>query len=256
MSAICNIFKQDEFSGRTAGASWSAKGKSSERTEFAEADSNHRGHSGHRLLPHSAGQSYAALSSIPPLAAERIFARGPPDDPTAALVAIPLAVPLTMPWEETFDIGVDTRSPVDDKSYDILFCFTGKLAKLTITLGPDHIGPRRRATFRTKSTRRKTRARLTKLRGRLANLGARNSFNRRLDPMIPAPDVRFGSKADIWSATAMSALPPKADMCGALGMSALCQKRTSRLRQIMRPPTTELLHFCNRCGGPAAILSI
>ena len=26
----------------------------------------------------------------------------------------------------------------------------------------------------------------------------------------------------------MSALPPKADMCGALGMSALCQKRTMR----------------------------
>ena len=79
-----------KFSGRTAGASWIAKGKSSERTEFAEADSNHRGHSGHRLLPHSAGQAYAALSSISPLAAERIFARGPPDDPTAALVALPL----------------------------------------------------------------------------------------------------------------------------------------------------------------------
>ena len=77
--------------GGTAGASWSAKGKSSERTELAEADSNHRGHSGHRLLPHSAGQSYAALSSISPLAAERIFARGPPDDPTAALVALPLS---------------------------------------------------------------------------------------------------------------------------------------------------------------------
>ena len=155
MSAICNIFKQDEFSGRTAGASWSAKGKSSERTEFAEADSNHRGHSGHRLLPHSAGQSYAALSSIPPLAAERIFARGPPDDPTAALVAIPLAVPLTMPWEETFDIGVDTRSPVDDKDYQIPFRFTGKLAKLTITLGPDQITAKEKSDIQDKVNKAK-----------------------------------------------------------------------------------------------------
>jgi hypothetical protein len=30
-----------------------------------------------------------------------------------------------------------------------------------------------------------------------------------------APDVRFGSKADMCSAKGMSALPPKADMCGA-----------------------------------------
>ena len=40
------------------------------------------------------------------------------------------------------------------------------------------------------------------------------------------------------------------------GMSAKCQKQTSRLPQIMRPPTTELLDFCNRCGGPAANPSI
>ena len=36
-------------------------------------------------------------------------------------------------------------------------------------------------------------------------------------------------------AALMSALPPKADMCSALVMSALCQKRTSRLRaQLVR----------------------
>ena len=60
-----------------------------------------------------------------------------------------------------------------------------------------------------------------------------------------ANNVRFGSQADVRSANrhvrftpdsdrdsglpqkVMSALPPKADMCGALAMSALGQKRTS-----------------------------
>jgi len=35
-----------------------------------------------------------------------------------------------MPWEETFDVGVDTRSPVDDNDYQVPFRFTGKLALL------------------------------------------------------------------------------------------------------------------------------
>ena len=44
------------------------------------------------------------------------------------------SVPLTLPWDETFDIGSDTGTPVDDKDYQIPFAFTGKLEKLTITV--------------------------------------------------------------------------------------------------------------------------
>ena len=64
-------------------------------------------------------------------------------------------VPLTMPWEETFDIGADTRSPVDDKDYQIPFRFTGKLAKLTITLGPDQITAKEKGDIQDKVNRAK-----------------------------------------------------------------------------------------------------
>ena len=43
-------------------------------------------------------------------------------------------VPLTLPWDETFDIGSDTGTPVDDKDYQVPFRFIGKINKLTISL--------------------------------------------------------------------------------------------------------------------------
>ena len=49
---------------------------------------------------------------------------------------IPHTIPFLMTIDETFDVGVDTRTPVDDKDYQVPFRFTGKLAKLTIKLGP------------------------------------------------------------------------------------------------------------------------
>jgi len=45
-------------------------------------------------------------------------------------------VPLTLPWDETFDIGADTGTPVDDQDYQVPFTFTGKIDKLTISLEP------------------------------------------------------------------------------------------------------------------------
>ena len=36
-----------------------------------------------------------------------------------------------MTIDETFDVGVDTRTPVDDKDYQVPFRFTGTLDKLT-----------------------------------------------------------------------------------------------------------------------------
>jgi arylsulfatase len=43
-------------------------------------------------------------------------------------------IPLTLPWDETFDIGADTGTPVDDHDYQVPFKFTGKLNKLTISI--------------------------------------------------------------------------------------------------------------------------
>jgi arylsulfatase len=37
---------------------------------------------------------------------------------------------------ETFDIGADTGTPVDDKDSQVPFRFTGKLNKLTVQVGP------------------------------------------------------------------------------------------------------------------------
>jgi arylsulfatase len=44
-------------------------------------------------------------------------------------------IPILMSIDETFDIGIDTRTPVDD-SYTLPFRFTGKINKLTFHLGP------------------------------------------------------------------------------------------------------------------------
>lgn len=50
-------------------------------------------------------------------------------------------VPLTLPWDETFDIGSDTGTPVDDKDYQVPFKFTGTIDKLTISLDPPKLTP-------------------------------------------------------------------------------------------------------------------
>jgi arylsulfatase len=42
-----------------------------------------------------------------------------------------------MTLDETFDVGVDTRTGVDDNDYQPPFRFTGKLDKLTINLKPE-----------------------------------------------------------------------------------------------------------------------
>lgn len=49
---------------------------------------------------------------------------------------IPHSIPFLMSIDETFDVGVDTRTPVDDKDYQVPFRFTGKLNKLTVNLKP------------------------------------------------------------------------------------------------------------------------
>jgi arylsulfatase len=48
------------------------------------------------------------------------------------------SIPFLMAIDETFDIGCDTRTPVDD-SYELPFPFTGTINKLTFTLGPEQL---------------------------------------------------------------------------------------------------------------------
>ena len=50
-------------------------------------------------------------------------------------------VPLTLPWDETFDIGSDTGTPVDDQDYRVPFAFTGKIDKLTFAIEPPKLTP-------------------------------------------------------------------------------------------------------------------
>ena len=47
-------------------------------------------------------------------------------------------IPLMMTIDETFDVGVDTRTAVDD-SYQLPFRFTGTINKLTVKLGPSQL---------------------------------------------------------------------------------------------------------------------
>ena len=50
-------------------------------------------------------------------------------------------IPLTLPWDETFDIGSDTGTTVDDHDYQVPFKFSGKIDKLTISIEPPKLTP-------------------------------------------------------------------------------------------------------------------
>jgi hypothetical protein len=49
---------------------------------------------------------------------------------------IPHTIPFLMTVDEPFDVGVDTRTGVDDHDYLVPFRFTGTLNKLTFKLEP------------------------------------------------------------------------------------------------------------------------
>ena len=58
------------------------------------------------------------------------------DGKVVATESLERTIPLTLPWDETFDIGSDTGTPIDDKDYQVPFVFTGKIGKLTISVEP------------------------------------------------------------------------------------------------------------------------
>ncbi len=50
-------------------------------------------------------------------------------------------IPTTLQWDESFDIGADTGTPVNDQDYQCPFRFTGKLNKLTIKIDRPKLTP-------------------------------------------------------------------------------------------------------------------
>jgi arylsulfatase A-like enzyme len=50
-------------------------------------------------------------------------------------------IPLILQWDENFDLGADTGTPVDDHDYQVPFRFTGKLDKVTLKLEPPVLTP-------------------------------------------------------------------------------------------------------------------
>ena len=66
------------------------------------------------------------------------------DGQDVATLQIPRTIPFLIPGDETFDIGVDTRTPVNDKDYQVPFRFNGKIDKLTFNLGPSQLSEEER----------------------------------------------------------------------------------------------------------------
>ena len=51
------------------------------------------------------------------------------------------SLPVIVQWDESFDIGADTGTPVDDKDYQVPFKFTGKLANLKLKIDRPKLSP-------------------------------------------------------------------------------------------------------------------
>lgn len=58
------------------------------------------------------------------------------DGKEVANAKIPHTIPALMPWDETFDVGVDTRTGVEETDYQVPFAFNGEIARLTVNLQP------------------------------------------------------------------------------------------------------------------------
>ena len=63
------------------------------------------------------------------------------DGKEVARKTLPKTIPLTLQWDENFDVGADTLTGVDDSDYQPPFRFTGKLNKLTLTVNRPKLSP-------------------------------------------------------------------------------------------------------------------
>ena len=63
------------------------------------------------------------------------------DGQAVATQVMERSLPFTVAWDENFDIGADTITPVDDQDYQVPFRFNGKLDKLTLTIDRPQLTP-------------------------------------------------------------------------------------------------------------------
>jgi len=63
------------------------------------------------------------------------------DGADVATLELPHTIPFLLPVAETFDVGVDTRTSVNDKDYQVPFRFTGKIDKLMIAVERPKLTP-------------------------------------------------------------------------------------------------------------------
>ena len=63
------------------------------------------------------------------------------DGKDVANQSIAHTTPVLLTIDETFDIGSDTRTPVDDADYQVPFPFTGTISKVKFKLGPPQMLP-------------------------------------------------------------------------------------------------------------------
>jgi len=63
------------------------------------------------------------------------------DGQAVATQVMERSLPFTVAWDENFDVGADTITPVDDQDYQVPFRFNGKLDKLTLTINRPQLTP-------------------------------------------------------------------------------------------------------------------
>ena len=68
--------------------------------------------------------------------------------------SIPHTVPAILTIDETFDVGSDTGTSVEDKDYQPPFAFSGALNKLTIKLEPVQMSPAEQKAVQDKNGKR------------------------------------------------------------------------------------------------------
>jgi len=63
------------------------------------------------------------------------------DGKAVATQSMEHTIPFILQWDENFDVGADTGTPVDDEDYQVPFQFNGKLDKLTLTIERPQLTP-------------------------------------------------------------------------------------------------------------------
>ena len=63
------------------------------------------------------------------------------DDDTTSTQVMTRTIPSTLQWDENFEVGADTGTPVNDRDYSVPFRSNGNLAKLTGTINRTKLAP-------------------------------------------------------------------------------------------------------------------